>query len=67
MDPAVNSAVSASLVIEQVQTIQQAQMQIFKEALDTQQTQVNALLESASVEPRLATDGSVGTRIDTYA
>ncbi|GGX93487.1 hypothetical protein GCM10007160_21340 [Litchfieldella qijiaojingensis] len=67
MDPAVNSAVSASLVMQQAQTLQQAQMQIFREALDTQQTQVNALMESATAEPQLSRDGSVGTQINTYA
>ncbi|WP_043532466.1 putative motility protein [Litchfieldella xinjiangensis] len=67
MDPSVNSAVSASLVMQQAQTLQQAQMQIFREALDTQQTQVTALMESATTQSRLATDGSVGTQIDTYA
>ncbi|EPC03682.1 hypothetical protein L861_19300 [Litchfieldella anticariensis FP35 = DSM 16096] len=67
MDPAVNSAVSASLVMQQAQTLQQAQMQIFREALDTQQTQVNALMESATTQSRLASEGNVGTQINTYA
>lgn len=67
MDPSVNSAVSASLVMQQAQTLQQAQMQVFRESLDAQQTQVTALMESATTQSRLAMDGSVGTRIDTYA
>ncbi|RTR02440.1 putative motility protein [Halomonas nitroreducens] len=67
MDTSVNNVVAQSQVMQQAQTAQQAQMQIFKAALDTQQQQVTALVESASVEPRLAQDGSLGTRIDTYA
>ncbi|MDT8878054.1 putative motility protein [Halomonas saccharevitans] len=67
MDTSVNNVVAQSQALSQAQTAQQAQMKIFKEALDTQQQQVTALLESASAEPQLAGDGSVGTQINTYA
>ncbi|ATJ81949.1 YjfB family protein [Halomonas beimenensis] len=67
MDTSVNNVVAQSRVLEQFQTAQQAQMQVFKEALDTQQQQVTALVESASAEPQLAQDGSLGTRLNTYA
>lgn len=67
MDTSINNVVAQSQVMQQAQTAQQAQMQIFKSALDTQQQQVTALMESASVEPRLANDGHLGTRLDTYA
>ncbi|MDX1467043.1 putative motility protein [Halomonas denitrificans] len=67
MDTSVNNVVAQSMALSQAQTAQQAQMKIFKEALDTQEQQVTALLESASVGPQLAGDGSVGTQINTYA
>ncbi|MDT8895365.1 putative motility protein [Halomonas sp. I1] len=67
MDTSINNVVTQSLVMQQAQTAQQAQMQIFKSALDTQQQQVTALMESASVEPRLASDGPLGTQLNTYA
>ncbi|XKE46550.1 YjfB family protein [Halomonas organivorans] len=67
MDTSVNNVVAQSQVLEQFQTAQQAQMQVFKEALDTQQQQVTALVESASAEPQLAQDGSLGTLLNTYA
>ncbi|KAA0011890.1 putative motility protein [Billgrantia pellis] len=67
MDSAVNNAVSQALVMQQAQTAQQAQMQVFKQALDMQKDQVTALLESASLQPQLASDGSLGTLVNTYA
>lgn len=73
MDAAVNSAVSASLTMSQAQTAQQAQMQIFRDALDNQAQQVNALMESAMTGSgtdsgaNLASEGHLGTRLNTYA
>ncbi|MCK2182437.1 putative motility protein [Halomonas getboli] len=67
MDSSVNNVVAQSQMLAHYQTAQQAQMQVFKEALDTQQQQVTALVESASAEPQLAQDGSLGTQVNTYA
>ncbi|SDK61889.1 putative motility protein [Billgrantia gudaonensis] len=67
MDSAVNSAVGTSLGLEQAQTAQQAQMQVLKEALDSQKDQVSALMESAGAEPELADEGHLGTQINAYA
>ncbi|MBH8581632.1 putative motility protein [Halomonas pacifica] len=67
MDSAINNTVSQALVMQQAQVAQQAQMQIFKEALTIQQQQVTALMESASAEPQLASQGHLGTQINTYA
>jgi len=67
MDTSVNNVVAQSQALSQAQTAQQAQMKIFKEALDNQQQQVTALLDSAAISPQLASDGSVGTQINTYA
>ena len=67
MDSAINGAVGQALALQQAQTAQQAQMQVFKEALDTQKDQVTALMESATADPQLASSGNLGTLINTYA
>tara|TARA_R110000796_G_C14488524_1_gene427515 strand:+ start:382 stop:591 length:210 start_codon:yes stop_codon:yes gene_type:complete len=69
MDVGISSSVSASLYMNQAQTAEQAQMQVFKEALDTQAEQVTEVLASANTgaQPDLAKEGSVGTQVDTYA
>ncbi|WP_163560553.1 putative motility protein [Halomonas sp. NO4] len=67
MDSAVNSVVGSSLMLEQAQSAQQAQMQVFKEALESQKDQVSALMESAGAEPDLADEGHLGTLINAYA
>ncbi|MCL5427290.1 putative motility protein [Halomonas sp. NPDC076908] len=67
MDSAVNNIVSASLAMQQAQVAQQAQLTVFKDALDGQAAQVAALMETISLEPQLATSGSVGTLINTSA
>lgn len=73
MDVSVNNAVSASLYMNQAQTAQQAQMQIFRDALDNQAQQVSALMESSMAGSgtdsgsNLASEGNLGTQINTYA
>ena len=69
MDVAVSNAVSTSLSMNQAQSAEQAQMQVFKEALDTQAQQVNEIMASADTgaEPDLAQEGSVGTQVNTFA
>ncbi|CAO1663900.1 MULTISPECIES: putative motility protein [Halomonadaceae] len=69
MDVGISSSVSASLYMNQAQTAEQAQMQVFKEALDTQAEQVTEVLASANTgaQPDLAKEGSVGTQVNTYA
>ncbi|MCA1773087.1 MAG: putative motility protein, partial [Halomonas sp.] len=56
MDVAVSNAVSSSLSMNQAQTAEQAQMKVFKEALDTQAQQVTDVMASADTgaEPDLA-------------
>ncbi|MGO2990739.1 MAG: putative motility protein [Halomonadaceae bacterium] len=55
--------------MNQAQTAEQAQMQLFKQALDMQAQQVTEIMASANMgsEPGLAKDGNVGTMINTYA
>ncbi|QOR37700.1 putative motility protein [Billgrantia diversa] len=67
MDSAVNAIVGQSMIMQQAQAAQQAQLEVYKEALDMQKDQVAALMSSASVAPQLANEGMVGTHINTYA
>ncbi|TVP48044.1 MAG: putative motility protein [Halomonas sp.] len=69
MDVGISSSVSASLYMNQAQTAEQAQMQVFKEALDTQAQQVTEVLASADTgeQPDLAKEGNVGTQVNTFA
>ncbi|WNL43865.1 putative motility protein [Halomonas sp. PAMB 3264] len=69
MDIAASNAVSQALYMNQAQTAEQAQMQLFRQALDMQAQQVTEVLASANMtaQPDLATEGSLGTQINTYA
>ncbi|HDZ46827.1 hypothetical protein LCGC14_0120700 [marine sediment metagenome] len=69
MDVGISSSVSASLYMNQAQTAEQAQMQVFKEALETQAEQVTEVLASANTsdQPDLAKEGVVGTQVNTFA
>ncbi|WP_434985730.1 hypothetical protein [Vreelandella zhaodongensis] len=69
MDVAVSNAVSTALYMNQAQTAEQAQMQLFKQSLDMQAQQVSEVLASADIgaEPDLTQEGSVGTQINTVA
>ncbi|WP_311064056.1 putative motility protein [Halomonas sp. DWK9] len=69
MDVAASNAVSTALYMNQAQTAEQAQMQMFRQALDVQAEQITEVLASADTgaQPNLAQEGSVGTQINTYA
>ena len=69
MDVAVSNTVSTALYMNQAQTVEQAQMQMFRDALEQQADQVTEVLASAdaSAQPELAQEGSVGTQINTFA
>ncbi|MGP9644017.1 MULTISPECIES: putative motility protein, partial [unclassified Halomonas] len=64
-----SNTVSTALYMNQAQTAEQAQMQIFKDALDIQAQQVTEIMASADMgaEPNLAQEGNVGTQVNTYA
>lgn len=73
MDASISNAVSTSIFMNQAQTAQQAQMQIFRDALDNQKQQVTALMESSMTGSgtesgsNLASEGSLGTKVNTFA
>lgn len=67
MDASISSTVSASLTMNQAQTHQEVQTSMLKGALENQKQQAATLMESVSAGPSLATEGSVGTQINTQA
>ena len=67
MDTSINSMVGQSLVMQQAQTAQEAQMQVLKDSLDQQQQQVNELMASADAGATLNPDSPVGSLVDTFA
>ncbi|MCH4813087.1 putative motility protein [Vreelandella neptunia] len=67
MDSAVSNVVNATLAMRQVQTVQEAQINVFKESLDMKAAHITALMDSVAQVPQLATSGSVGTQINTTA
>ncbi|SFH19939.1 Putative motility protein [Modicisalibacter xianhensis] len=67
VDSSVNATVSMALTLQQYNAGQQAQMSLLKESLETQANQVSEIMESAAPKDSLASSGSVGTRINTYA
>lgn len=67
MDTAVNAAVGTALALQQYNQGQQAQTSLLKQSLEGQAAHIEQLMDSVSPPPALATSGSVGTRINTYA
>ena len=63
----VNSAVSTALALQQHNQSQSAQAGLLKDTLDNQAAQMNQLMSSVAVQPALATTGSVGTHVNTFA
>lgn len=67
MDSSVNATVSMAMALQQFNAGQQAQMSVLKESLDTQADQVSQIMESVAPKDSLASTGTVGTRINTFA
>ncbi|WP_447929102.1 MULTISPECIES: putative motility protein [unclassified Vreelandella] len=69
MDVAASHAVSQALYMNQAQTAEQAQMELFRQALDMQSQQVTEVLAGADLQaqPDLAREGTLGTQVNTYA
>ncbi|HTE42059.1 MAG TPA: YjfB family protein [Steroidobacteraceae bacterium] len=54
-------------VLSQASLAQQIDMAVLKKALDAQKMVAAGLLQALPPVPELATEGSVGTRVNTYA
>ncbi|WP_454676712.1 putative motility protein [Achromobacter marplatensis] len=64
MEVSINSAVNAGLAVKDLQLAQEVQARLLKKVLNTQADTMATLLGSL---PALATEGSLGTRVNTYA
>lgn len=63
----IGSVASASTAMQQTQLMQTIQVSMLKKAMDTEASSVSQLLETVPAMPQQATEGSLGTRVDTYA
>ena len=64
MSISVEGMASAALAMQQQQLAQNIQTTVLKKALDAESSTTTQLLQAM---PQLATEGTLGTRIDTYA
>jgi hypothetical protein len=64
MDIAVNNMADIAVALGEVNTRQEAQATLLKQALDTQASQITQLVDSV---PKLADSGSVGTKLHEIA
>ncbi|MCK0715458.1 putative motility protein [Chromohalobacter sarecensis] len=67
MDSSVNAAVGTAMALQQHNADQQSQMGLLKESLNNQASHVSQLMEAVSPQQSLATTGTVGTQVNTYA
>ncbi|KAA0016877.1 putative motility protein [Salinicola corii] len=67
MDTAVNATVGTALALQNFNQDQQVQNSLLKKSLDGQASHIAQLMSSVSPSPELASSGSVGTQINTYA
>jgi hypothetical protein len=67
MNIASTPAVQATTAAASGQTADAVNMLVLKKALDVQASGALALLQALPTAPALATQGSVGTRVNTFA
>jgi hypothetical protein len=61
------SMVNATLELKQVGNQQEAQLAVFKKALDIQANGIAELIGSVPDNPPLASSGNLGTQLNLYA
>lgn len=67
MDVSAAAMVSATLQMQQAQTIQQGQIAVFKKSMDIEAASVAQLIQSIPQPPALASSGNLGTRLNVFA
>lgn len=67
MDMSVNSAIDSALMMQQAKTSQDQQMLVLKKALEAESSTALQLIQSVAPTPTLASEGTLGTRINTFA
>ncbi|WP_037337664.1 putative motility protein [Salinisphaera hydrothermalis] len=63
----VNSTVSTAMALQQHNQNQDVQANLLRKSLNSQASQMSQLMSSLETQPALATTGSIGTQINTYA
>jgi len=67
MDSSINNTVGVAAALQQFNANQNAQMSLLKQSIDGQASQVEQLMASVGDAPKLASVGSIGTQLNTYA
>lgn len=67
MDVSPASMVNATLGLKQVSNQQEAQLAVFKKAMDIQANGIAELIGSVPPSPPLASSGNLGTQLNTFA
>jgi len=67
MDMSVESAVSTALAMQSMKVAQDAQMLVLKRSLDSQVAALGGLIQAIPQMPQLATQGTLGTNVNTFA
>ena len=67
MDPVNNATVTNASSADLSTTQGQASLLIQKKALEQQEDTANQLISALPQQPKLATDGNVGTQVNTFA
>lgn len=67
MDMSIGAVVDMNMALQQHNTASEVQSNVLRQTLDQQQGQMEQLMTSAAPEPKLATEGLVGTRLNTTA
>ncbi|MFC0267568.1 putative motility protein [Kushneria aurantia] len=67
MDMSVSATVDTAMALQQHNTASEVQANLLRKSLDTQEQQMSQLMESVAPQPQLATEGLVGTQINTTA
>lgn len=67
MDSSINNTVGVGVALQQYSADQSAQMSLLKQSLDGQASEIAQLMASVGDAPTLASVGSIGTQLNTYA
>lgn len=67
MNMSVEGAVGAAVAMQDAQLTQNVQMLVLKKSLDMQAAAMVSLVQSIPQMPKLATQGAVGTNVNTVA
>lgn len=62
-----NQIVSTATAMNQAKTAQEVNTKVLKKSMEIQESTAATMLQSVPQTPQLATSGSLGTKLNTYA